>query len=241
MGDIVFVHPQNSLRDFFVYSSVLRKITKDISDSKQIYYFVLEKYRMHLPYFIDDLKNITPVKVGSLDPRSLKTFIQFCRKYNTAYKECYGEQDIFRNDIYKNAHLAMKSEYDLMVYNISDDVIFENFRYFPKHFLKDKAKFIKKFTNSIQIVSSLSHLEKMEKKPSGVLVDFEKMFPKEDDFHSCYDLLKNTDSVKSYGNNTLSLFMMFLKYSKQISIKNILLVPEDDKALMFSEIWDDIK
>ena len=242
MSDIVFVHPQNSLRDFFVYASVLRKIRQDNSEPKTIYYFVLEKYAKHLPYLINDLKNITTVNVGSLNPNSLRTFIQFCRKYNTANKECFGENDIFRNDIYKDVHEGMESEYDLMVYGISDDVIFDNFRYFPKHSMKDHAKFIHKFTSNINIVSSTSHLEKLNMKPSGVLVDFSKMFPNEDEtFHNCYYLLTKTDTVKSLGNTTFTLFVMFLKYSNQISIGNILLVPDEEQTLMYSDIWNKIK
>tara|TARA_Y100000389_G_scaffold181569_1_gene197340 strand:- start:10956 stop:11687 length:732 start_codon:yes stop_codon:yes gene_type:complete len=243
MSSIVFIHPQNNLKDMLIYSSVLRKIREETSETINIIYFILKKNEEHLQYLIPDLKNIDFVKVDSLHPNSMKLFMMFSRLYNSATKLCYGENDTFRSDAYNNAHLSMSHEYDLSVYDISDEIIFEKFKYFPKVSKKNHALFIKKFTHSINIVSSLKHLKEMGLNNSGILIDFGKMFAKEDvSFHDCYDLLCKTNSVQSYGGNSLlSIFVMLLTYTNQLKISKVILFPENETNILYSEIWNKIK
>jgi hypothetical protein len=79
-------------------------------------------------------------------------------------------------------------------------------------------------------------------KNSGILIDFGKMFAKEDvSFHDCYDLLCKTNSVQSYGNSLLSIFVMLLTYTNQLKISKVILFPENETNILYSEIWNKIK
>jgi len=241
MSHHLFIHPQKDLRDMLIYSSVLRKIRSEISEDIPIHYFILHKHVVHVPFLFKDLKNIQFVEMDSLNPKTLKLFITFSKKYSTSTKHCFGEIDIFRNDSKKDAHLSMTHDHDLSIYDITDKMIFDNFRYFPQVATKDNSKFIKKFSNTINIISSISSTEAMNLTKNKVWVDFSKMFPAEDAFfHDSYTLFNHANSIHSLGNSALTVFLMFLKYHNMINVKDIHLFNEEETVLLYQDIWTEI-
>jgi hypothetical protein len=135
----------------------------------------------------------------------------------------------------------MTHEHDLSIYDITDKMIFDNFRYFPQVATKDNSKFIKKFSNTINIISSISSTEAMNLTKNKVWVDFSKMFPAEDaSFHDSYTLFNHAYSIHSLGNSALTVFLMFLKYHNMINVKQIHLFNEEETVLLYQDIWTEI-
>ena len=96
----LIVHPQNNVRDFLVYSSIVRYICQTYDPSIEIHYIVLDKFSQYCEYLYGDGLNIHYVYLDDLTDNNLLRLLMGDHK-NTKDRQFYGYFDKYRFDTFK--------------------------------------------------------------------------------------------------------------------------------------------
>jgi hypothetical protein len=109
----LIIHPQNNVRDFLTYSSIVRYICSQIEPPIQVNYVLLKKFEQYIDYIYSEL-DVKYIILEELTDNSVLKLLIGDHK-NTKDRQFFGHFDKYRFDKFKGIFqscLANDSKFD---------------------------------------------------------------------------------------------------------------------------------
>jgi len=247
----LIVHPQNNVKDFLIYSSIVRFICKSRSADIEIHYVVVTKFAQYCDYLYGDDLHIQYIYMDELTDNNLLRLQMSSKHKNTKDRQFFGFSDKYRYDEFKGRYQRLllnsdTSEFNpFEMYEIDPSVLTKYFfftRNQPVENLKWKNS-LERFKFKYNAISSIKgfKIPKMFITETTLNVYLDSMFTELNFFESMIIILK-ASKVYLRCNDTYTLFIYLLHESGAFSVEksktfHLLVTNECDVPFVVPKEW----